>query len=135
MNKIKFSIIFITLIILSCKDKRIENIAIKPNVVIKKEKIYIVGLFEGQVRACVGCEGYQSPNIWVTPITEFETLSDEEQVKQMDMWEGKLRKIFGGIKIIDRDILIYSDYVKISDERRRYLDSEHSSSTESLIGF
>tara|TARA_R110001592_G_scaffold119534_1_gene322711 strand:+ start:360 stop:521 length:162 start_codon:yes stop_codon:yes gene_type:complete len=53
----------------------------------------------------------------------------------MDKWESKLRKLFGGIKILDRDVLIYSDYVKISEERRRYLNEENATSTESLIGF
>jgi hypothetical protein len=135
MNKYILPILFIILIIVSCKEKKKEDTISKPKVEITKEKVYVVGLFEGQVRACVGCDGYQSPNIWVTPITEFESLSTEEQVRQMDKWESKLRKLFGGIKILDRDALIYSDYVKISEERRRYLNAENATSTESLIGF
>jgi hypothetical protein len=100
-----------------------------------EETIYLFGSFDGKVRACTTCEGYQKTHTWITRIVEFKTLNNLVKEKKMDSWENKLRQIFPGVKIINRISVSNGDYFIVSQKRRDLLNEEGASSTDALRGF
>ena len=137
-RKILFCVALVTMLI-SCEDKKkqLQTIDVdkKSETKIEVERTYFFGVFYAQLPRCTTCDDFRAPYMWVTPIIEVDNLSEEDGLRQMDEWEGKLRKLFGIIKVIDRDLLRYNDYSKISKTRQNYMKEEIAISTESVRGF